>query len=225
MRQLVHLEPFPLPEVNLREGSVICEALNTNLRTLVAMDPDVPADVDEVIEYCRWLIGHQKPLRNYGYWCTFADDGMPSDARSDFIKTPTCAVLATLLVIRRDFPVAARRLNEREGDGLPLESALRRTCRYFVQNGFVGHGYDRYRELIPWLELLAEVEAISYLRSERDTFKQFNRVLDNHEQALADMYLADISPRDNWSVPPRDQVLAGVRAFGLAFSELPRAPL
>lgn len=80
----------------------------------------------------RGSLGRTKP----GSWSVAAsDDGMPADARVDFVFTPTYAVVAILTKVLQDFPDVASKVPG-------FEEALRLGMEFASLRRLKGHGIE-----------------------------------------------------------------------------------
>lgn len=101
--------------------------------------PGTGYDAADLLNFCRSAVdgqrgslGRTKP----GSWSVAAtDDGMPADARVDFVFTPTYIVVAILTRVLDAFPEAARAI-----DG--YEAALQRGMGFATLRRLQGHGYE-----------------------------------------------------------------------------------
>lgn len=114
------------------------------LDLLVAMDEDLIPNkkdysYDDLKVYLESLIkGQRKSLgrTRSGSWSVApSDEGMPRDARVDFIFRPTYIAMATLSRALCDYPLIALSLSL-------YRTALQRGFRFCTHRELQGHGYD-----------------------------------------------------------------------------------
>jgi|GEM_PF-478568 len=101
--------------------------------------------------YAAWLIEQAKPA---GYWCVLSDERMPSDARTDFIKTPTCIALATLVYLRNRLPKLASQQRK-------LDALITKVSRFIMRRrAWMGNGYDRHDAMCDFLDILGRAGVV-----------------------------------------------------------------
>ncbi len=108
--------------------------------------------LDDLGSYVASLIRAQQRTRTIakrGCWCVVpGDEGMPSDARVDFVFRPTYAAVATLSRILCDYPVVALRTRR-------FLSTLKQGMRYATYRRLAGHGYEADRGTTHALRILS----------------------------------------------------------------------
>lgn len=126
-------------------------------RVLASLDAgDIPNQTDytrqDLLDYCKSLvkgqrgnIGRTKP----GSWSVAPnDEGMPSDARVDFIFTPTYIAVATLSRILQDHPTIAIQIPG-------FLKSLKRGMLFCTYRELQGHGYDAIDGMLDAIMILS----------------------------------------------------------------------
>lgn len=145
--------PYPvLFDDDLKKTAQVVAHWRNNFERIMSLTSDELAAMTPVLEcYAGWLIEHAKAG---DYWCVLSDKRMPSDARTDFIKTPTCIALATLVYLRNHLP----RLSSQQRQ---LDELIIRVGRFVMRrNAWMGNGYDRYDVMCDLLDILGRAGVI-----------------------------------------------------------------
>ena len=117
---------------------------------------------DDIRKYCESLIKNQAgeiENMNPGSWCLASTiEGMPGDARVEFVFLPTYIAVSTLTKFKKEYPEEAGRL---EG----LDDALRSGMEFAAARGLKGHGYEADDEMADAIEILGAGHVPQYLKS------------------------------------------------------------
>ena len=101
--------------------------------------PDEHFTVNDLEQYCQSLVRGQRGSLGRTIpdsWSVAEnDDGMPVDARVDFVFVPTYVVVATLTRVRLDYPGIAAGISG-------YDDGLRRGMVFAKHRRLEGHGYD-----------------------------------------------------------------------------------
>lgn len=144
--------PYPvLFDDDLKKPVQVVAHWRNNFERIMSLTSDDLAAMTPVLEYyAGWLIEHAKAGN---YWCVLSDERMPSDARTDFIKTPTCIALATLVYLRNHLPQRASQCQ--------FDNLITRVSRFIMRrNAWMGNGYDRYDVMCDLLDILGRAGVI-----------------------------------------------------------------
>jgi len=146
---------------------------------------EVPGDeytIDDLDRYCRSLIAGQRGSLGRTVpdsWSVAEhDDGMPADARVDFVFLPTYIAVATLTRVLVDDPTLAKSIPG-------LEDGLRRGMSFATHRRLEGHGYDATRGMIDAALIFAEGGVAEFLSDHPDFCPELLKVLRDLKQDLA----------------------------------------
>ena len=152
MELLKYFEPFKQVDTGAMLSYVeameeVVEALDERLI------PDAKTyTLDDLSSYVKSLVAAQRRKLSFvkpGCWCVVSgDDGMPGDARVDFVFRPTYAAVATLSRILCDYPVLAVRTPR-------FLLALKQGMKFATYRGLAGHGYEADPGAIHALRILS----------------------------------------------------------------------
>lgn len=135
-----------------------------NIDHLLSLSVEDQAEASDALEaYARWLIRHAVKQGSHTYWNVLSEERMPSDARSDFIKQPTCIALASLNILQGY-------LQDNEELCSEIDQAFISTTRFITKkNAWQGNGYDMYDSMCVFLNDLSRggvIQAWANRRSE-----------------------------------------------------------
>jgi len=108
--------------------------------------------LEDLSSYVQSLVAAQRRKLSFvkpGCWCVVSgDDGMPGDARVDFVFRPTYAAVATLSRTLCDYPVIAVRTRR-------FLLTLKQGMKFATYRGLAGHGYEADQGAIDALRILS----------------------------------------------------------------------
>jgi hypothetical protein len=108
--------------------------------------------LEDLSSYVQSLVAAQRRKLSFvkpGCWCVISgDDGMPGDARVDFVFRPTYAVVATLSRTLCDYPVLAVRTPR-------FLLTLKQGMKFATYRGLAGHGCEADQGAIDALRILS----------------------------------------------------------------------
>lgn len=146
---------------------------------------NVPSDeytIGDLDLYCRSLIAGQRGSLGRTIpdsWSVAEhDDGMPADARVDFVFLPTYIAVATLTRVIVDHPAIAASIPG-------FEEGLRRGMVFATHRRFEGHGYDATRGMIDAALIFAEGGVAEFLSGRPDFCPELLAILRDLKQDLA----------------------------------------
>jgi len=126
--------------------------------------------------YAAWLVEQAKQA---GYWCVLSDERMPSDARTDFIKAPTCIALATLVYLRNRLPQLALQQCK-------LEKLITKVSRFIMRRrAWMGNGYDRNESMCDFLDLLGKAGVVEEWLARKQEFPELIGSLRDVAESMA----------------------------------------
>lgn len=154
------LEPFN-PRT-IRNMQVITERMGLVLRGLHGGEiPNEEMSKEELKDFCKSLVeGQREDISKFeGSWSVTPIDhheGMPSDARVDFVYMPTYLSIAILTKVMIDFL-------EVEKDISGYTESLRKGYEFATSRGLKGHGYEAWATLTKTLELFEKGNVLQFL--------------------------------------------------------------
>jgi hypothetical protein len=143
-------------------------------------DGSIPNESDYTVEtlkrFCKSLVRRQRPELpgvKAGSWCLTPDGAdMPSDARVEFIYFPSYLAVSILTRVHMDHPEIS--------ESIPgYMDALRNGLRFSTYRGLMGHGFDRYDEMLMTLKFFEKGRVIEFLRSDPDFCPEMVELLRN----------------------------------------------
>lgn len=152
MELLKYFEPFK--HVDTRAMLSYVEAME---EVVEALDERLIPDannytLEDLGSYVQSLVAAQRRKLSFvkpGCWCVVSgDDGMPSDARVDFVFRPTYAAVAMLSRTLCDYPVLAIRTPR-------FLLTLKQGMKFATYRGLAGHGYEADQGAIHALRILS----------------------------------------------------------------------
>jgi hypothetical protein len=148
-------------------AAVVIKHWRANIDRLLSLSVEERSKASGTLEaYVRWLIRHAVKQGSHTYWNTLSEERMPSDARSDFIKQPTCIALANLNILQGY-------LQDNEELRSEIDQTFISTTRFITnKNAWQGNGYDMYDSMCVFLNDLSRGGVIQAWVNRRSEFEE-----------------------------------------------------
>jgi len=160
---------------NLLEKIAIGEIPNESTYTL-----------SDLKKFCKSLIRNQrnelKSIRP-GSWCIvpteIAEEGMPSDARVDFVFFPTYLAISILTRVLLDYPEVPKQIPN-------YYEVLRKGFIFATYRKLRGHGYNAESEMIEAIKILSLGKVPKYLALNPDFCPEMLQILKDIKKELTE---------------------------------------
>lgn len=138
----------------------------------------------DLTNFCKSLITNQRnDLKSIkpGSWCIVptevVEEGMPSDARVDFIYFPTYIAISILTRVLIDYPEIAQQIPN-------YEEVLKKGYKFSTYRKLSGHGYDADLEMIEAIRILSMGKVPEFLASNPEFSPELFKVLKEIKRRL-----------------------------------------
>ena len=158
-----------------------CARITKNLRETLNAVAAGTIDPEEALEQARWLVLQAKvPHRNpdMAFWGYFEPDGMPHDARVEYIYTPTYIAVSILANVLMRLPSRAMKID-------CFEEILKKGLKAAAGRNFEGAGYEAVSGLLDTLEIFADGRMFDFIDDYPDIDPSFTRLLLDSEAFIA----------------------------------------
>jgi hypothetical protein len=173
--------------------------------------PDAQYTIEDLKAYCESLVRGQRGslgrTRSDSWSVAETDDGMPTDARVDFIFVPTYVGVATLTRVRLDYPGIAVRIPG-------YDDSLKRGMIFSTYRGLEGHGYDATRGMIDAALIFAEGGVSEFLSTDPEFCPELLRLLRELKNALMER-ISSGGTKGAWGEEYQDNFLSVVETLRL----------
>ncbi|EGG99517.1 hypothetical protein imdm_1012 [gamma proteobacterium IMCC2047] len=175
------LPQYPYPvffDDGLKTPTQVVAHWRSNFERIVSLADEEFEAMTPVLEcYAAWLVEHAKGA---GYWSVLSDERMPSDARTDFIKIPTCIALATLVYLRNHMPQLTSQQRQ-------LEKLITRVSHFIMRrNAWLGNGYDRFEVMSDLLDIFGRAGVIDEWLAREPEFPELVSALREVAESMGD---------------------------------------
>ncbi|EHG1304053.1 hypothetical protein [Vibrio parahaemolyticus] len=139
-------------------------------------------------KYCKSLVENQRvglTRTKDDSWAVVEDDlEMPSDARVDFIFTPTYIAVATLSFVYLNYPEIANKING-------YNDSLKKGMKFCTYRGLGGHGIERIEGMIEALVILSIGQVPRLLELKPDFCPELKQTFSDVEKELGSLLNLD----------------------------------